>query len=167
MTGDPETPQDYKVGYGRPPTHARFQKGQSGNPAGRPKKRGAVAVDLDGILNGPVPVTQNGRPCDMPTKEVTLRRILKKATSGDLKSIIYLLDLFERHGAIDWPEVTGGGGVLLLPSTMPWNMAVMMVTRFGETPWTKHQLDIGRAAYLASRTDDERREDEIVEYPDL
>ncbi|MGH6878461.1 MAG: DUF5681 domain-containing protein [Rhizomicrobium sp.] len=25
----------YKVGYGRPPTHSRFQKGQSGNPGGK------------------------------------------------------------------------------------------------------------------------------------
>ncbi|XHR27473.1 MAG: DUF5681 domain-containing protein [Chthoniobacteraceae bacterium] len=29
----------YDVGYGKPPKHSQFQKGQSGNPAGRPKKR--------------------------------------------------------------------------------------------------------------------------------
>jgi hypothetical protein len=27
----------YEVGYGRPPKHTRFRKGQSGNPKGRPK----------------------------------------------------------------------------------------------------------------------------------
>ena len=27
---------DYEVGYGRPPRHTRFAKGQSGNPRGRP-----------------------------------------------------------------------------------------------------------------------------------
>ena len=26
---------DYEVGYGRPPHHSRFKKGQSGNPTGR------------------------------------------------------------------------------------------------------------------------------------
>jgi hypothetical protein len=26
------------VGYGKPPKHTRFRKGQSGNPKGRPKK---------------------------------------------------------------------------------------------------------------------------------
>ena len=27
----------YEVGYGKPPSEGRFQKGQSGNPKGRPK----------------------------------------------------------------------------------------------------------------------------------
>jgi hypothetical protein len=29
--------QPYNVGYGRPPLHSRFEKGRSGNPAGRPR----------------------------------------------------------------------------------------------------------------------------------
>jgi hypothetical protein len=28
---------DYEVGYGKPPEHAKFKKGKSGNPRGRPK----------------------------------------------------------------------------------------------------------------------------------
>ena len=31
------TSDDSRVGYKRPPVHSRFQKGQSGNPRGRPK----------------------------------------------------------------------------------------------------------------------------------
>jgi hypothetical protein len=27
---------DYQVGYGKPPRHTQFAKGQSGNPRGRP-----------------------------------------------------------------------------------------------------------------------------------
>ena len=34
----PETERDYEVGYGKPPRHTRFQKGQSGNPT-RPAAR--------------------------------------------------------------------------------------------------------------------------------
>jgi Family of unknown function (DUF5681) len=32
-----EHPSDYQIGYGKPPRHARYQKGRSGNPRGRPK----------------------------------------------------------------------------------------------------------------------------------
>jgi len=32
-----DQPRDYAVGYGKPPVGTRFQKGQSGNPEGRPR----------------------------------------------------------------------------------------------------------------------------------
>ena len=31
-------PGSYEVGYGKPPKHTQFKKGQSGNPKGRPKQ---------------------------------------------------------------------------------------------------------------------------------
>jgi hypothetical protein len=33
-----DKPEDYKVGYGKPPKSGQFKKGTSGNPSGRPKK---------------------------------------------------------------------------------------------------------------------------------
>lgn len=30
---------NYETGYGKPPKNKQFQKGQSGNPNGRPKKK--------------------------------------------------------------------------------------------------------------------------------
>jgi len=43
MQNDDENPfwskeRNYLVGYGKPPYHTRFKKGQAGNPKGRPKK---------------------------------------------------------------------------------------------------------------------------------
>lgn len=35
---DEQLPAPYEVGYGKPPAQHRFQKGKSGNPAGRPKR---------------------------------------------------------------------------------------------------------------------------------
>jgi hypothetical protein len=35
---------DYATGYGKPPLHTRFRKGQSGNPAGRPRKQPRTCV---------------------------------------------------------------------------------------------------------------------------
>jgi hypothetical protein len=48
---------DYKVGPGGPPLHARFRRGQSGNPDGRRRK--SLAVRLNRILE----VLPLLRPC--------------------------------------------------------------------------------------------------------
>ena len=40
-SGAPQKPKDYPVGYGKPPLWSRFVKGQSGNSAGRPKRKAA------------------------------------------------------------------------------------------------------------------------------
>ena len=38
---------DYKVGYGKPPAKTKFQKGKSGNPSGRPKRKNPPKEPLD------------------------------------------------------------------------------------------------------------------------
>jgi hypothetical protein len=67
---------DYATGYGKPPLHTRFPKGQSGNPAGRPPNAArlrvkaltleeayrAVVVREDGVgRTEPVPALQADR----------------------------------------------------------------------------------------------------------
>lgn len=37
---------NYQVGYGKPPKHSRWKKGQSGNPRGRPKGTRGLKTDL-------------------------------------------------------------------------------------------------------------------------
>src|SRR5689334_24983502 len=56
----PEKTGDYEVGYGRPPRHTRFAKGQSGNPRGRPCGAKNFTTLLEEALNEPVTVTENG-----------------------------------------------------------------------------------------------------------
>jgi len=50
---------DYDVGYGKPPKHSRFKKGQSGNPKGRPKKRKSFQEHIQEELD--TEITVGGR----------------------------------------------------------------------------------------------------------
>ena len=63
----PTSQGNYTVGYGRPPEHSRFRKGQSGNPRGRPRgdTRTVPTVGLSRALRKaagqPVSMTVDGR----------------------------------------------------------------------------------------------------------
>jgi hypothetical protein len=70
-----------KVGYGNPPEHARWRKGQSGNPSGRPKKRPNFMDDLLTEMAEVIQVTESGK-----VRKITKQRALIKAlTAGGIK----------------------------------------------------------------------------------
>jgi hypothetical protein len=43
-------PDDYKVGYRRPPQETRWKKGQSGNPRRKPKRTESMVDMVDRLL---------------------------------------------------------------------------------------------------------------------
>ena len=79
--------QAYRVGYGKPPTETRFQKGRSGNPSGRPKNR-APQQDTGKILqhidNEEVILAVDGRRKRMLKAEILFQQLFAKAIKGDL-----------------------------------------------------------------------------------
>lgn len=90
------------VGYGNPPKHTRFQKGQSGNPKGRPPKSHLPSLfkQLD-PLNALV-LEQANRKLTVRTAhgditlsqiEAALDRLYKMAMGGDFRSLVTYLEL--------------------------------------------------------------------------
>ena len=83
----------YEVGYGKPPRHTRFRKGQSGNPRGRPKESKNLATLLKEALNEPVIVAENGGRRKITMREAIIKQLVKRSATADLRATKILLDL--------------------------------------------------------------------------
>ena len=157
---------DYEVGYGKPPKSGQFKPGRSGNVSGR-RRKVASAIDIDDILDRPVAVASGGKLKAMEPKKVTLLAQIKKAKDGNQQALAHVLDKFVKHGVLGSRKKKAMGGVLALPTSMPFAMARIIAQRFGRPPWTKAQIAKGREEYLSARSEGEAREDEATGYEDL
>ncbi len=106
---------DYEVGYGCPPKHTRFMKGQTGNPRGRPKSRKSGPTHVSELLDEPVRVTSGGKACDMPPFEAGFRKLAQRALNGDLPAILKFVKICEEYGVIAPPPAEIVGGVIHAP----------------------------------------------------
>lgn len=91
------SPKQYEIGYGKPPKKTQFQKGQSGNPKGRPKYNNQDILDfIQRELNTSITLTDGSRI----TKEQGLaRQLTNKALRGDIQSqkLLFTLQGKGRH----------------------------------------------------------------------
>ena len=83
----PEDQRDYEVGYGKPPRHTRFAKGQSGNPRGRPSGTKNLKTLLSEALNEPVIVTENGGRRKVSKRQAIITQLVNRSAKADLRAI--------------------------------------------------------------------------------
>lgn len=90
---------DYEVGYGRPPPHTRFKKGQSGNPAGRRRKKLTKWEIVRRVAEEPIMITINGAQKRVTAFEAAVRKTLMNVLSkGNVRDLERLFQLFEKYG---------------------------------------------------------------------
>ena len=82
---------EYDVGYGKPPAETRFQKGQSGNPKGRPKGSKNLATIVRQAANERVTIVVKGKQRSITKLEAAAKQLANKAAQGDLKAMQMLL----------------------------------------------------------------------------
>jgi hypothetical protein len=81
----------HEVGYGKPPAHARFAKGRSGNPRRRPKNSVSMRRMTRNLLEQTVPINDGGINRAVPKYELVLRLLMNKALQGDHKAALTIL----------------------------------------------------------------------------
>jgi len=87
--------RDYQVGYGKPPLHSRFKRGQSGNPRGRPPGAKNLTSLLTEALNEPVVIAEDGGRRKISKREAIVKQLVNKSAKGDWRAVKLLLDILQ------------------------------------------------------------------------
>lgn len=89
------------VGYGKPPTHSQFKKGQSGNPGGRPKGSKNLNTLIKRELESRITIEQNGKKRKIRRKEALVKGLVNDALKGKDRPRDKVFDFVERAEAVD------------------------------------------------------------------
>ena len=82
---------EYEIGYGRPPEHTRFKKGQSGNPKGRTKGTKNFETDLLEELGEIILVREGNRSVRISKQRAMIKSLTMKALKGDTRATEIIL----------------------------------------------------------------------------
>ena len=105
----PDNERNYEIGYGKPPPHTRFKKGQSGNPRGRPPGAKNLKTLLSEALNEMVVVTENGGRRKVTKRRAIITQLVNRSATADFRAIKILLDIvrdIERQSELTTPEIS-------------------------------------------------------------
>ena len=91
-----ETPDSYKVGYGKPPRHTQFRKGISGNSKGRPKNAPDLDAEFSKELNSSISIKDSGKRRRISKLQGILKQLANKAVTGDIRAARLILSHYQQ-----------------------------------------------------------------------
>lgn len=83
------------VGHAHPPQESQFNPGQSGNPAGRPKKPKDLNARIRDELEAYIPALINGHQVELTQKHAAVRALIRRAFAGDARALAILLQRWQ------------------------------------------------------------------------
>ena len=95
--------QEYNVGYRKPPKHAQFRPGQSGNPKGRKKGAKGMKTLAQKTLTAKVAVRTGNGPKQMMRIEALLHKMVELGMKGNPRALLALFSMYQ--SAV--PEIIG------------------------------------------------------------
>jgi hypothetical protein len=83
------------VGYGKPPRHTRFKKGQSGNPRGRPSGSKNLSTLVIEALNELVVVAENGGRRKITKRQAIITQLVNQSAKADWRATKLVLEILQ------------------------------------------------------------------------
>ena len=77
---------DYDVGYGKPPKHTRFSKGQSGNLRGRPKVSPNLQTEMKRLVAAKTKIKFDGVIQTVPRTRALCLTLIQLALRGSVRA---------------------------------------------------------------------------------
>ena len=86
-------PDDYEIGYKRPPRATQFKKGQSGNPRGRQKATRNFKSYLAEELESTITIAAHGRTKTVTKQHAFIISLVTRAIKGDARAAALLITM--------------------------------------------------------------------------
>lgn len=96
-------PNDYEVGYKRPPRSSQWAKGQSGNPRGRARGVHNFKSELNEELGEKLRIKEQGVAKKITKRRAVIKAVTAKAVQGDTRAATVVLNMMLR---LLHPELT-------------------------------------------------------------
>lgn len=97
---------DRKPGYKNPPIHGQFQKGKSGNPKGRPKKKPPNFAELVyKELLEEITVVENGNKRKISKQHAIAKKLINEALTGNPASLKLLQTYLDKVPVSQTPRI--------------------------------------------------------------
>jgi ribosomal protein L25 (general stress protein Ctc) len=81
----------YRIGYRCPPKHTQFKKGQSGNPAGRPRASERWSTVFAEEFARTITVIVNGKKTEVSVLDAIIDMVAERAAAGSTPHALLLL----------------------------------------------------------------------------
>ena len=97
---DPKPGAAKPVGYGNPPVETQFQRGQSGNPMGRPRKSLSKRAIVERVLTEKQRLNNQpkGERAHYTRLELIVMQLKQRAASGDQQATKLFTSVDEKYG---------------------------------------------------------------------